>query len=496
MAAYPSYQAYPGPPAAFVSAPPVLVAVADAVPQRRLTVAFRLLLAVPHAFILSWLALAGSVVGFIGWWGALFTGRLPQFAVSYQSGFLRWMTRVVGYCCLLTDVYPPFTFDDDPRYPVRVAVPAPQKLNRAAVFFRFILYFPVGVLSNILAYGAYTLLALVAWLVTLVTGRLPASFHLAYAAVLRFQTRIQAYWWMLTPVYPGGLFGDKPGAVAWADAAPGFGAPGFGAPGFGASAPGNGAWGYGAPGYGSPSGYPDPGGYSGPAGYGGPSGYDAQAGYGNPAGYRAPYRYDTPGYGTPGYGDPAGYGTPGYGQPAGWDTPGAYAGQPASQPGSWLLTLTSGARNLVVAMIVLGAVLLVGYQVANQIFVNRSISSLTARIQLNSALDTLSEETTAYQHATADCQNQACISKQAAVAASDFNAFSEQLATISVPASASAAKDRVDADTAAIASDFTRLSGATTGAQYNAIHASSGLQQTLDAWEQDVNALQAQLNPY
>jgi hypothetical protein len=464
----------------------VLVAVADAVPQRRLTVAFRLLLAVPHAFILSWLALAGSVVGFIGWWGALFTGRLPQFAVSYQSGFLRWMTRVVGYCCLLTDVYPPFTFDDDPRYPIRVAVPAPQKLNRAAVFFRFILYFPVGVLSNILAYGAYPLLALLAWLVTLVTGRLPASFHLAYAAVIRFQARIQAYWWMLTPVYPGGLFGDKPGAAAWADAAPGSGAPGSGVP-----APGNGAWGYGAPGYGSPSGYPGPGGYGGPAGYGGPSGYDGPAGYGNPAGYGAPYRYD-----TPGYGDPAGYGAPGYGPPAGWDTPGAYAGQPASQPGSWLLTLTSGARNLVVAMIVLGAVLLVGYQVANQIFVNRSISSLTARIQLNSALNTLSDETTAYQHAADGCQNQACISKQAAVAASDFNAFSEQLATISVPAGASAAKDRVGADTAAIASDFTRLSGATTGTQYDAIHASSGLQQTLDAWEQDINALQAQLNPY
>jgi hypothetical protein len=147
-------------------------------------------------------------------------------------------------------------------------------------------------------------------------------------------------------------------------------------------------------------------------------------------------------------------------------------------------------------MIVLGAVLLVGYQVANQIFVNRSISSLTARIQLNSALDTLSEGTTAYQQATADCQNQACISNQAAVAASDFKAFSEQLAAISVPASASSAKDRVRADTAAIAADFTQLSGASTGAQYDAVHASSGLEQTLDAWQQDVTALQAQLNPY
>ena len=30
--------------------------------------------------------------------------------------------RVSAYMFLLTDVYPPFTLDDDPTYPVRVAV--------------------------------------------------------------------------------------------------------------------------------------------------------------------------------------------------------------------------------------------------------------------------------------------------------------------------------------------------------------------------------------
>jgi hypothetical protein len=148
-------------------------------------------------------------------------------------------------------------------------------------------------------------------------------------------------------------------------------------------------------------------------------------------------------------------------------------------------------------MIVLGAVLLSGYQVGDRIFLGRSISAITARIQLNSAVDTLSDRVSAYQHAAADCdQNQACISNQAAVAASSFNAFSVQLAGISVPAGASAAKDRASADATAVAADFTQLSRATTGAQYDAIHASSGLQQALDAWEQDVNALEAQLNSY
>ena len=89
-------------------------------------------------------------------------------------------------------------------------------------------------------------MALIAWLITLITGRLPASFHLAYVAVLRFQTRFYGYQWMLTTAYPGGLYGDGPGMVAWADAP----APAFGAP---------------APGYGTAGGWGAPGGYGAPA---------------------------------------------------------------------------------------------------------------------------------------------------------------------------------------------------------------------------------------
>jgi hypothetical protein len=77
VTAFSPYQAHPGPAPVLTGPPPIFVAVADPVPQRRLTVAFRILLAVPHLFLLYWLALAAGIVAFIGWWGALFTGRLP-----------------------------------------------------------------------------------------------------------------------------------------------------------------------------------------------------------------------------------------------------------------------------------------------------------------------------------------------------------------------------------------------------------------------------------
>jgi hypothetical protein len=80
------YQAYPsfpaGAPYQFVEEPAVELVAAGPVKQRRLTVAFRLILCVPHAFLLFFLDLAGLVVAFLGWWGALFIGRLPGFAVT------------------------------------------------------------------------------------------------------------------------------------------------------------------------------------------------------------------------------------------------------------------------------------------------------------------------------------------------------------------------------------------------------------------------------
>jgi len=231
---YSPYSAYPSPERELpfqTGPPPILVAVADRAPQRRVTVLFRLILLIPHFIVLFFLAIAAEVVAFIGWWGALFLGRLPEFAHTFLSGVLRWYVRVYAYGLLLTDVYPRFTLDDDPSYPVRVAVPPQQRLNRAAVFFRIILLIPAGFVANVLTYGATTLMAVIAWLITLVAGQLPASFHQAYGAFLRFQTRYYGYVAMLTPAYPSGLYGDAPGTPTWADAAPTAAVqPGFGTP--------------------------------------------------------------------------------------------------------------------------------------------------------------------------------------------------------------------------------------------------------------------------
>src|ERR1700740_438506 len=76
---------------------PVLVAVGGPAAQRRATVAIRFILAIPHFLALYFIGFAAFVLVVMGWLGALVTGRLPDFAATFLSGYLRWYCRVAAY---------------------------------------------------------------------------------------------------------------------------------------------------------------------------------------------------------------------------------------------------------------------------------------------------------------------------------------------------------------------------------------------------------------
>jgi hypothetical protein len=102
---------------------------AGPLPQRRVTVLFRLILAIPIAVVALFVGIAFVVVAVIAWFAALFMGRLPRWAHEFLGNVVRWFTRIHAYLFLLTDRYPPFSFDDT-DYPVRPVMPAPGRLNR------------------------------------------------------------------------------------------------------------------------------------------------------------------------------------------------------------------------------------------------------------------------------------------------------------------------------------------------------------------------------
>jgi hypothetical protein len=190
----------------------VVVSFAGPTPQRRWTVALRFILTIPHFLWASILGYAGGFVAFLAWFAALFTGRVPDGMARFMSRVLQYQTRVYGYgYLLLTDEYPAFALDDDDGA-INVTT-SPGEFNRAAVFFRLILIVPSAIASAVLLIGAQ-MVSVVAWLLTLIMGRMPTPLWEANAAVLRYWARAYAFASMLTAEQPKRAFGDLPGGAA------------------------------------------------------------------------------------------------------------------------------------------------------------------------------------------------------------------------------------------------------------------------------------------
>jgi hypothetical protein len=78
-------------------------------PRARLTVAFRLLLAIPHLIVLLFVMLAFGLTTIAAWFIILFTGEYPRGLYDFGVGALRWRMRVDAYILLMVDEYPPFS---------------------------------------------------------------------------------------------------------------------------------------------------------------------------------------------------------------------------------------------------------------------------------------------------------------------------------------------------------------------------------------------------
>ncbi len=79
--------------------------------RSRLTIFFRLLLAIPQYIVLMLLTIALEVVAIIGWFAVIILGRWPGGMGKFVANVLRWNARVAAYIYLLTDEYPPFSFE-------------------------------------------------------------------------------------------------------------------------------------------------------------------------------------------------------------------------------------------------------------------------------------------------------------------------------------------------------------------------------------------------
>jgi len=182
------------------------------------------LLAIPHYVILVFLWISFLFLSAVAFFSILVTGRYPRPVFEFNVGVLRWTWRVGFYAfsAIGTDRYPPFTIDDDASYPARLDVAYPEHLSRGLVLVKWWLlaiphYIIVGLFTNGLVWwatnlrgdgvleaggGLIGLLAFLAGVVLLVTGRYPQQLFDVIIGLNHWVYRVAAYAALMRDEYP------------------------------------------------------------------------------------------------------------------------------------------------------------------------------------------------------------------------------------------------------------------------------------------------------
>ncbi len=196
---------------------PIALVDEDDLRRSRLTVFFRLLLAIPH---IVWLYLWGIVALLallVNWFATLFTGQSPDALHRFLAAYLRYQTHVHAFITLTANPFPGFVGAPG-SYPVDLVVAPRERQNRWTVLFRIVLAIPALLIASAYSSVLFTV-AFLSWFSALARGRVPRGMHNAAALSLRYMQQFGGYMNLLTPRYP------YSGPTASAPAAPAAAAP-------------------------------------------------------------------------------------------------------------------------------------------------------------------------------------------------------------------------------------------------------------------------------
>jgi hypothetical protein len=425
---------------------------AGAAPQRRITVLFRLILAIPIVVVAFFVGIAFVVVVVVAWFAALFMGRLPRWAHDFLCDVIRWYARIHAYLLLLTDRYPPFSFEDA-DFPVRPLMPPPGRLNRWAVLFRFVLLVPAAVFLQIVQYGLTFPLLFVAWVIVLFRGEMPSALYRPYAALVRYSLRFASYECMVTSEYAWGMLGDRPPLTflpSPATAAP--------------VQPGTFVPQYPPPQYPQAPQYPAP-------------------------QYPAP-QYPPPQYPPPQYQTPGSY----LSAPTQWEPHGGAPFGPPAATGYEArarpsLVLEGAARGWMIFAIVWGSILSVGQGVIQDLATQNRNDAATQYNTVVSDYEATTKTLVAAGKSVPNCQTVSCARPFDSAAASSLNSFGADLRSMDLAADASDAQQHVESDVTQLSSTLTQLAQSPNPAAYAQTAQRSDLDGLLQTYADDVQSL-------
>lgn len=179
---------------------PVRLANDDDLRRSRLTVFFRLPLAIPHLVWLSLWSIVALLAAIANWVATLVAGASPEPLHRFLAAYVRYQLQVGAYLYLVGNPFPGFTGAED-GYPLALGIAGPYPQNRWTVLFRAVLAVPALLLAS--AFGAVLFtIAVLGWFAALATGRMPLGLRNAGALALRYLAQTYAYLFLVTGAYP------------------------------------------------------------------------------------------------------------------------------------------------------------------------------------------------------------------------------------------------------------------------------------------------------
>jgi hypothetical protein len=170
--------------------------------RSRLTVFFRLPLAVPHLVWLTLWSLVALLAAIANWAATLARGHSPGSLHRFLSAYLRYQAHVYAFLLLIGNRFPGFAGAAG-SYDAEASIAPPLAQNRWSVGFRLLLVLPAWFLASAFGTLAWTC-AFLAWFAALVTGRMPRRLLNASAQALRYTLQASGYLLVLSDAYPYG----------------------------------------------------------------------------------------------------------------------------------------------------------------------------------------------------------------------------------------------------------------------------------------------------
>jgi hypothetical protein len=221
---------------------PIRLVVEDDLQRSRLTVAPRLILALPHFFWLGIWSIGAFFAVIASWFMTLLRGESPRKLHDFLAGFVRYATHVYAYVFLAANPYPGF-LGHAGSYPVDVEIDPPTRQSRWKAGFRLFLALPPLIVTTALiglggggaqgggeepwvavasGVGVAWTIAILSWFASLARGRTPEGFRNTVAYALRVAAQTYGYLLLLTDRYPqfdpaaGPAFAPRPHPVSLA----------------------------------------------------------------------------------------------------------------------------------------------------------------------------------------------------------------------------------------------------------------------------------------